>query len=450
MKPTAPTSTSRGLENLPTKMKKFTILFVLVLGFSACKPDSNNPILNRADYAAYMEAKPQAVNQSHASEEIKFWNQRLEDHPESKQNMMQLAGAYSQRFREDGNIDHIHTSDELFKKSLNTALLDKAGIYRALTANAITRHSFKEAYALIHEAIKIGSDQAANHLLLFDVAMELGFYNEAQRALELQQQKSHFNYLIRASKWADHQGDLDRAIDLMEQAFLKKKNDPMLYQWAKSNLGDMYGHAGRVEDAYAAYLEVLAVNPEHWRSWQGLAWIAYAHDGDLEEAQRIINYMSGQSQDIQSFLLKADLASSKGMIEDALRLKSEFYQEASKPKYGQMYNKHLALIEAEDLNEPAKAIERLNNELKLRETPEIYDVLAWAKLLNGAPEEALIIAESQVKGKTFEPDALYHMGMIYMANGRKKEAQKLLKEALEAAFELGPITTSEIRQTLAD
>jgi len=431
-------------------MKKTFLLLALVIGSTACQPQHQAPVLNPADYESYLKPVSQQVSQSFAEKELRFWQQKLDASPGNNQYLIQLAGAYSQKFREDGNIDHIHTSDDLYKQALVGYGLDKAGIYRALTANAITRHSFREAYDLIYKAIEIGSDQGANHLLLFDVALELGLYNEAQRALESQMHQSTFSYLIRASKMADHKGDLDKAITLMEQAYEKKKNDPTLFQWAKSNLGDMYGHAGWVADSYQAYLEVLVVNPNHWRSWQGLAWIAYAHEGDLWETRRIINHLSEGSSDPQISLLLADLTASAGDGDQALKWKQQFHDEASQTKYGQMYNKHLALLEAEDLGMAAEAITRLEKELELRPTPEVYDALAWSHFANGDHEQALKLVSLHVENKTFEPDALYHLGIIYWHNGQQRKGRKYLKEALKAKFELGPLTTKSILETLAN
>ena len=66
----------------------------------------------------------------------------------------------------------------------------------------------------------------------------------------------------------------------------------------------------------------------------------------------------------------------------------------------------------------------------------------------GNEKEALSIAQKYVLDKTFEPDAAYHLGMIYLANGLDDEAEKVLDEALQSSFELGPVITREIKKAL--
>ena len=67
------------------------------------------------------------------------------------------------------------------------------------------------------------------------------------------------------------------AIKLMEQAFEKVKNaGKILVLLDLSNLADMYGHAGRVKEAYDAYINVLNKDSSYIYALKGIAWIAYS------------------------------------------------------------------------------------------------------------------------------------------------------------------------------
>jgi len=59
-----------------------------------------------------------------------------------------------------------------------------------------------------------------------------------------------------------------------------------------------------------------------------------------------------------------------------------------------------------------------------------------------------MIAQENIENKTFEPDALYHLGMIYKANGMEAEATRYLEEAAQSSFELGPDITRVINEQL--
>ena len=58
------------------------------------------------------------------------------------------------------------------------------------------------------------------------------------------------------------------------------------------------------------------------------------------------------------------------------------------------------------------------------------------------------IATRQVENQTFEPEAFYHLGMIYQANGNNEKASYYLNEALASEFELGPSISKKIKLAL--
>lgn len=430
-------------------MKSLPFILLLSLALFSCHSGSSpKTISDPADYARHMEAKALSTDLYNQKADIKFWNDKLQGSPESFMYLNRLAAAYSRRFKSNGSIQDIHISDSLYLKALSLTPFGKASIYRALSANAITQHEFPMARHYAEKAIEDGDKLSASYYFLFDALIELGDYDKAKSALNRQAAKNSFDYLTRASKLADHKGDLKLAITLMEKAFERTKNNQAMFSWTKSNLGDMYGHAGRIADSYKTYLEVLDKDPDHWHSWKGLAWIAYAHDKDPAAAKSILEYIKTRSQDPQIGLMLAEIADYQGLKERSELLKQTYYEQASAPDYLGMHNKYLILLEAEDFKMGELALERALEEVDKRPTPVVYDLLAWTLFNRGEYEKALRIASLFVEGQTQEPDVLYHLGMIYQYNGHGKEAKKYLNEALESSFELGPITTAAIKKTL--
>lgn len=429
-------------------MKNLSLILLLSTILFSCQPGSSpKTVINPADYSRHMAAK--ALNATFTQEnEIEFWSKKVQESPNSFMFLGRLAGAFFQSFKANGKIEHLHKSDSLYLKALELTPFSKASIYRALSANAITQHEFPKARDYAEKAIEDGDKLSASHYFLFDALIELGDLDGAKSALAKQASKNSFDYLTRASKLADHEGDLDLAISLMEEAYERTRNNKNMFSWTKSNLGDMYGHAGRIKDSYQTYLEVLNEDPNHWHSWKGIAWIAYAHDKDLTEAKSILEYIRTRSADPQTDLMLAEIADYEGRNEQSETLKRSYYQEISNPEYAGMHNKYLVLLEAEDFKMTEMALERALEEVDKRPTPVIYDLLAWSLYQNGEYEKALRIASLFVEGQTFEPDALYHLGMIYQYNGYKKQARKHLKEALDSSFELGPLTTAAIKNAL--
>lgn len=428
---------------------RYLIICLLALAMFSCQNKAEiAAIAESDDYNQYLSESASQKVLALVNLDIEFWGNKLQNDTKNFTYISKIAGLYSQKFRLDGDVMNIYTSDSLYKAALELNPFSDAGVYQALSGNSITKHEFADAKKYAELALKEGDKKMVSYYLLFDALLELGKTSQAKSVLAMQENKNSFDYLIRASKIADHEGDLDKAIILMEEGFEKVKGNMALFAWSKANLADMYGHAGRVQESYNAYLEVLNKDPEHWHSLQGIAWIAFAHDNNTEEAKRIINYVKSRNNDPQLTLMLAEIADFENDITRAKELKEAYYAQVSSPEYLGMYNKYIILLEAEDLNTPEEAVSRSKEESLKRPTTEIYDLLAWSHLQNGEPEKALEIANNFVVDQTSEPEALFHLGMIYKSNNMNSQATSFLKEALESSFELGPLTTAKIKSAL--
>ena len=123
-------------------------------------------------------------------------------------------------------------------------------------------------------------------MLLFDIAMELADFENAYEYLGRIKNNSDFNYLIRLSKWSDHQGNLVAAIRYLEKAkeIAESGASESLKLWAYTNLATYYAHDTRVDDAYRYYLKALKLQPENAFAKEGIAWIAYVSEKNTTEA----------------------------------------------------------------------------------------------------------------------------------------------------------------------
>ncbi len=214
--------------------------------------------------------------------------------------------------------------------------------------------------------------------------------------------------------------------------------------WSYTNLADFYGHAGRIEESYQHYLKTLKIRPDNAYAKKGIAWIAYAHDKNTDEANCILDATAKNHTVPDYYLLKAEMAAYNGDT----KLKDEnldaFLDAVSDPIYGDMYNTYLIELYAD--KNPEKALALAEKEINNRATPETYHLLAYAQLKAGKKQEALQTINAHVKGKTFEPMAQYHSALIYKANGMKTESNAMKKELLGAAFELGPVAMEDVNK----
>ncbi len=426
-------------------MKNLISIFALaILMLSACQ--QNKSISNPEDYQVYLQSVG-SENLDEMNEQIQFWNSKEESNS-STIYKIQLAALYASKFKIDGKVEHLHLAKKLLEEVNEFNKGENAGVLRMLAANAISQHEFKTAYNYALAASEIKDNQFASKLVLFDACMELAYYVQAEGILNELEDKDNFDYKVRLSKWMDYKGDLDQAVLIMEDAALNiSPNNIPLQLWTKSNLGDMYGHQGKVDKAYQAYLDVLAIDENYHYALKGIAYIAYANDGKYQEAKNILNYLSKVHPVPDYKLMLAEIASSEeDEVREAVYLK-DFYTIASEEKYGKMYNKYLIEI---DMTQERfdQAILKAQEEVAHRSTPETYDLLAWTYHLNGQSDIALEIAKKHVENQTYEPTATYHLGVLYK-DVEKEKASNFLHEALDAKFELGPNTSKDVQSAIS-
>lgn len=410
----------------------------------------NDKITAVKDYDEFLKGDPVAAEVKKINLEIGFWRDRLDKDTGSYVNMLELARYQFSLFKLTGSITALREGDSLLKRSSVKLNDTDPEILFSLSQNSITQHQFRQAQYYNESAAKQDGDLYTIRLLQFDTWMELGRYGDANKSLENLKDQSAFDYLVRKAKWEDHKGNLDGAIELMEQAFEKVKDKKKsLYCWALSNLADMYGHAGRIGESYKAHLDVLKNDPANLYCLKGIAWIAFAHDNNAAAARRILQYTLSQADLPDIKLMLAEIAEKERKPEESKQWINEFITDVTKPGYGDMYNKYLINIWAEGKRDQLKALALAKQELRNRFTPETCDWLAWVHYQMGNLKEAFKLSEAYVYKHSSEPDAMMHTAFIYAANGKKQEAKELLQECLESSFELGPVASKEIMDMLA-
>ncbi|MCG2418315.1 hypothetical protein K8089_04715 [Aequorivita sp. F47161] len=422
-------------------MKKLFAIAVAVVLFG-CQEKAEK-ITDSNDYNQYLSTK-NTPSKDAIETQFEFWQKRFNNDSTHLMEMSRLSGIHAALFGSTGDISELKASEALIKKSLTTSARNKDTYLRSLAHNYISQHRFKEAQVLLDSAYTYPDNRRETEMMLFDVAMELGNYQSADTLLGKIKDTKDFNYLIRLAKWSDHNGNLDAAIKYLEQAqqIAEERNNKDFKLWIYSNIGDFYGHAGRLKDSYNSYLKTLALEPDNHYVKKQIAWIIYSFEKNTEEANRILDSVMVNHKAPDYHLLKAEMANFEGNTSEVKKQRNLFLKAAKNPNYGGMYNTYL--INAYTETAPEKALKLAESEVNNRATPETYQLLAYAQLKVGQKEAALKTIENYVEGKTSEPKALFHAALIYKANGMTEKVAALKEELLEASYELGPVTTREI------
>ena len=413
-------------------------LSVLLLG---CNGQGDNDVTfatNPEDYTSFLQADP-IKSYAAALEEKEFWSKRLGSDSTGVGDLGPLAGAYSKLFETSGAIQHLKDAEQVYKKAITVAAIKiQDGYKRALAKNYITQHRFKDAITLLEESYAGISNKHATELLLFDCYLEVGAYSKALQLLKKIENINQFDYLIRISKWSDHQGDLSAAIGYMEKALTiaNSRKNLALQIWTNTNIADYYGHQGDIKASYNHYLKTLALQPDHAYAKKGLAWILYSKEHNITQASVLIDHLLKNHNLPDYYLLKAEMASYQGDSVLSEEYMQQFFTLANNPLYGDMYNTHK--IRALVKTDPYKALQLAQKEVDNRTTPQSYQFLALAQLASNQKQEALATITNFVVGKTSEPMALLYSAQVYKANGMLDKVTALKTALLPASYELGP------------
>lgn len=427
-------------------LKKLPFLVFTILFIFGCETTPKQ-ITQKADYEKYLTLKNNK-SITFAQNEIDFWQKKFDAAPNQISYLSQIASNYNTLFEYTGDIKNLYKTEELLIKSNEAYNYSRVSTIRSLARNYISQHRFKEALALANKALAIGEGKKETQKLLFDVQMELGNYAEAVKNLNAIRDMNDFDYLIRLAKWNDHKGDLKTAITFMEKArtIAEKENNKVLKIWSYSNLGDFYGHAGKIQESYDSYLKTLALDPNYSYALKGIAWIVFSKERNTKEANRIIDAITSTHNTPDFYLLKSQIAQFEGNKSEEIKNKNAYFSMMEKNNYGAMYNKYNVLIYADDKQSTSKALEIAKIEVNHRPTPDSYDLLAWSYLNIGQNKKALEIAQNHVIGKSHEPKVQYHLAMIYKANNLAQKATPIKKELLSSLYELGPNFDKKVNQ----
>ncbi len=418
---------------------QFLMLIVLV---SACTTKNPDAVAQKADYNQYLVSQPTKTT----SKYFELWNSKIRPDSIQLTSFGIVGGEYNRYFQQTGNIEFLKKAEKSLEKAVEIAAIGKPGYYRALARNYISQHRFREALQLADSAAAIGGGKTETQSLFFDVHMELGNYEIAEQYLDSLKNMSDFGYMIRLAKWNDYKGDLDTTINFMELAKAKAEssNNKELMLWSYTNLGDYYGHAGRIQDSYNEFLKALAIDENNAYAKKGIAWIVFSHDKNPEEAIRILDSVTKTYDAPDYFLLKAEIADYMG--DDLVRTKNldQYFTKVKNSDYGDMYNAYNLNLYIEETQQYDQALVLAKKEVENRPTPESYSWLGYSYLKNGDAKTAMEIVDKYVYGKTFEPVLLYQAAEIYKANGQTDKVIELKEELTGALYELGPSMEKQI------
>ena len=117
---------------------------------------------------------------------------------------------------------------------------------------------------------------------------------------------------------------------------------------------------------------------------------------------------------------------------------------------GTLYNRQLALFDADHDIKSKRAYENATREYAVRKDIYGADALAWAALKNNKVAEAQSLMTSALRLGTKDARLFYHAGMIAKAAGDLKQGREYLQRALSLNPQFDPLQAAIARKALAE
>jgi len=418
-------------------MRKMIYALLLLPLAISCNHQSNAIADRKFIDSLLLDYQEPAAIKANVSE-VDFWQRRINPKVPGLVNETKYAGALVQRFHLKGDIADLIRADSILLQIDSLYNYKEATPNLSMALHCLLQHRFNEATVWFQKAKAIGIKKYESHAVAFDVNFESGLYANALANLNAIKAENNYGYQFRKSKWEHYKGNMDSAIQAMQNAVALSGGDIALKQAALSNTADLYLHNSELEKANKLYMESIRLNTADLHSIMGLGWITLVHDHNDSLAEKIFFFVSTKTSSPDPYFKLAQTASARGDSNLQKKYASRFANQVEDSAYGNMYNKYLIELYTGILNNPERAEVIAKRELSNRATPQTYSWYAWSLFSNNKQDEAYKIYQKRVSGKPLEGLELYWMGKMMQAMNKGYNAKQYFKEAYKNRYDLSP------------
>jgi tetratricopeptide (TPR) repeat protein len=355
----------------------------------------------------------------------------IDARPEHASGYRDLAFGYARRARE--------TSDPAFyergEKAITRALELAPGDLEAEKARVwilLGKHEFAQARARAEALLERAPDDVLVHGFLADAHVELGEYEQAERAAQrmLDLRPGNVPGLTRAAHLRELYGDLEGALELMSASY--ERLPPAEVEdraWVLVQIGRLLVLAGRTEDAESVLTRSLSLFPRYHYALAELARLR-ATQGRHGEAVDLLRQRYEAAPHPENLHDLAQALERAGRSKEAERAYRDFEKRArAESDRADNANRELVLYYVDRARKPEAALRIAEREMKRRRDVFTRDAHAWALHANGRTEEARVQIEKALAVGIRDPVLFYHGGVIASKHRDRSAALQYLQRA---------------------
>jgi tetratricopeptide (TPR) repeat protein len=295
------------------------------------------------------------------------------------------------------------------------------------------KHDFATALGFATALQKRAPDDVLVYGFITDAQAELGDYRAAEAACQwmLDIRPGAIAGLTRAAYLREMFGDVDGAIDLMNQAY--HETHPAEVEdraWILTHIAHLEISRGRIDSAEPMLASAVALFPDYHYALAQMAAVRTAQ-GRASEAVDILAKRLAAAPHPENRYDLALALSRAGRAADAARELAEFERTALLESSGtDNCNKELIFYWCDQAKKPRAALELARAEAKNRSDVRTLHAYAWALLCAGEPEEALDVVHRVLAVGVQDAVIFYHAGVIARRAGDLAAAARYLRSSL--------------------
>ena len=328
----------------------------------------------------------------------------------------------------------------------------------ALTHVEFASHEFAAAREHAEQWRAFEPDKVAPLLMLVDVQLELGAYDEASATIKTIEQRASssdgaaLDVATRQARLAMLVGENERAQRAYETALVAAlRLDPAPREtiaWCHWQLGETAFARGDYAAAARHADDALVVYPGYFRALASQAR-SLAASGDLagaiagyERVTRIVPdpaFVAALGDCYAAAGREAEASTQYSLVEQIGRLSA---------LNGVLYNRQLAVFRADRDRDLEAAYADAAKEYSVRRDVFGADALAWTAFKTGRVAEAQAAIREALRLGTKDARMLYHAGEIALAAGDANGAREFFEQALALSPAFDPLAAPRIRAKL--
>jgi tetratricopeptide (TPR) repeat protein len=323
----------------------------------------------------------------------------------------------------------------------------KHRLARQLSAMVLLeQHAFADAKDAAEQLLLEDKDDLDALGLKSDAALELGQFDEALTAAQkMVDLKPNLPSYARAAHLRWLQGDTDAAKSIYRAAFdARDPRDPEPFAWVLTEAAMIFWHQGDIDGADKGFDKALEALSDEPSALIGKARVALAK-GNAKGAAEFAEKAYSRSPVCEALWIVGDARQAAGDEKGAEEAYQRFADCARKGD-----RRILASFYATKDRNHDEALSLIKGEAKVRQDVHTRDVLAWALFRKGDFAAARAESDAAIAHGTKEPILLYHAGAIRIAQGEKKDGEKLVREALALNPHFEPTAMKEAKKLLGE